>query len=74
MAALQASLAGIGFGPHNALALMVFCLLYVPCTATIATIQREVGSKRMTALMIGFQLLVAWGMSFLIYHISMVFR
>lgn len=74
MAALQASLAGIGFGPQNALALMVFCLLYVPCTATIATIRREVGSRRITALMIGFQLLVAWGMSFLIYHIAMVFR
>lgn len=74
MAALQTSLAGIGFGPQNALALMVFCLLYVPCTATIATIRREVGSRRITALMIGFQLLVAWGMSFLIYHIAMVFR
>ena len=68
MAALRTALAGIGFGSKNAIALMVFCLLYVPCTATIATIRREVGSRKITALMIGFQLLVAWTMSFLVYH------
>lgn len=73
MTALHTSLVGIGFGTQNALALMVFCLLYVPCTATIATMRREVGSRKITALMIGFQLLVAWGMSFLVYHLAMLF-
>ena len=38
MNAMVATLGSIGFGAANAYALMVFCLLYVPCTATIATI------------------------------------
>ncbi len=38
MGQLAALLGTMGFGAANAYALMVFCLLYVPCTATIATI------------------------------------
>ena len=52
---------------------MVFCLLYVPCTATIATINREVGSKKMTFGIILFQLAVAWVVSFIAYHIAGLF-
>lgn len=70
MAAMASTLGAMGFGAANAYALMVFCLLYVPCTATIATIHREVESKRMTALIVCFQLAVAWIMSFIVYHIG----
>ncbi len=73
MAAMTASLASLGFGTANALSLMVFCLLYVPCTATIATIRREVNSRRLTALFVLFQLATAWITSFLVYHISLLF-
>lgn len=73
MAALTATLEAVGFGAANAYALMVFCLLYVPCTATIGTIQREVESKKMTALVVCFQLAVAWIMSFIVYHIGNMF-
>lgn len=73
MDAMVTALAAMGFGAANAYSMMVFCLLYVPCTATIATIHREVGSKRTTALFILFQLGVAWVMSFLIYHIALLF-
>ena len=69
MNAMAALLGSIGFGAANAYALMVFCLLYVPCTATIATIHREVGSRKVTAAFIVFQLAVAWIVSFIIYHI-----
>ena len=70
MASLYAGLSAIGFGPLNAVCLMVFCLLYVPCAATIITIRRESGSRRWTALSVIFQLATAWVMSFLIYQIG----
>lgn len=73
MSALAATLGGIGFGTANAYALMVFCLLYVPCTATIATINREVHSKKLTFAIISFQLIVAWVMSFIVYRIGLLF-
>ena len=69
-AGLAALLGTMGFGAANAYALMVFCLLYVPCTATIATINREVGSKKITFGIIMFQLVTAWVVSFIAYHIA----
>lgn len=73
MSTMVATLGALGFGAANAYALMVFCLLYIPCTATIATINREVASKKLTALIIFFQFAVAWVMSFLVYHIGLLF-
>ena len=72
MSTALAALNSIGFGTANALALMVFCLLYVPCTATIATIRRETESRKLTILFVLFQLCVAWIMSFLFYHICLL--
>lgn len=73
MSTMVATLGALGFRAANAYALMVFCLLYIPCTATIATINREVESKKLTALIIFFQFAVAWVMSFLVYHIGLLF-
>lgn len=73
MSTMVATLGALGFGAANAYALMVFCLLYIPCTATIATINREVENKKLTALIIFFQFAVAWVMSFLVYHIGLLF-
>lgn len=73
MDSFAALLASMGFGAANAYSLMVFCLLYVPCTATIATINREVGSKKLTFGIILFQLATAWVVSFIIYHIVGLF-
>ena len=73
MSTMVATLGALGFGAANAYALMVFCLLYIPCTATIATINREVESKKLTALIIFFQFAVAWVMSCLVYHIGLLF-
>lgn len=73
MSTMVATLGALGFGAANAYALMVFCLLYIPCTATIATINREVESKKLTTLIIFFQFAVAWVMSFLVYHIGLLF-
>ena len=37
----------------TALALLVFCLLYTPCVAAIATIRRELGSRWAVGIMLG---------------------
>lgn len=73
MDAMVATLDSIGFGAANAYALMVFCLLYVPCTATIATIQRELKSWKQTLGILVFQVLIAWGMSVIVYQIGLRF-
>lgn len=72
-AGFAGTLAAMGFGMANAYSLMVFCLLYVPCTAAIATINREVGSKKITFGIVLFQLATAWVVSFLAYHIVGIF-
>lgn len=43
MAAIVSNIQSInpGFGPLNAYCLMLFCLLYVPCVATVATVKRR---------------------------------
>ncbi len=73
MDAMVATLGAMGFTAANAYALMVFCLLYVPCTATIATIHRELGSWKSTFGIILFQLGTAWMISCLVYHIGLLF-
>lgn len=73
MSAMAAALGTMGFGAVNAYSLMVFCLLYIPCTATIATIRRETESRRITACFVFFQFAVAWVMSFIVYHIGLLF-
>ncbi len=45
--------------PLNTMALLIFCLLYTPCVASIATIRRELGGKT-AAGVVAFQCAVAW--------------
>ena len=45
--------------PLSALALLVFCLLYTPCVASIATIRRELGGKWAMGVVL-MQCAVAW--------------
>ena len=66
-------LAAIGFGALSAYALMVFCLLYTPCAATLATIKRESGSWKWTGQAIIFQLVVAWLVTFVVYQVGRLF-
>ena len=72
MASLMGALSTIGFGPLNAYCLMVFCLLYVPCAATLATIKKETGSWGRVGLSAAFQIAVAWVITFLVYHIGLL--
>ena len=71
MSAFSAALGSIGFGGLNALCLMVFCLLYIPCAATLATVRRE-SSTRYMFLTAAFQLGVAWLVTLLVYQIGLL--
>ena len=70
MSGLSQLLGEIGFGAASAYALMVFCLLYIPCAATIGVIQREMRSWKWTVFTVFFQLAVAMLISTLVYQIG----
>lgn len=70
MTAFASALSGIGFGPFNAFCLMVFCLLYIPCAAALATIRKESGSWIWMGFTALFQLAVAWIVTFGVYQIG----
>ena len=55
----------------TALALLVFCLLYTPCVASIATIKRELGGRWAVGVAL-FQCLVAWIVAFIVRLIGLV--
>jgi ferrous iron transport protein B len=58
------------YTPASAYAMMVFALLFIPCAATIAAIRREMHSAKWTLFAIGFQGLVAWVVTFLVYQVG----
>ena len=57
--------------PAAALSLLVFCLLYTPCVAAIASIKRELGGK-WALIVVVFQCAVAWMASFIVSMICMI--
>ena len=66
-ALLQGSLSMAG-----AASLLVFCLLYTPCVAAVASVKRELGGKWAAAVVIG-QGGIAWIAAFVVYHVGMLF-
>lgn len=70
MGRLYELLGNIRFGGVNAYALMIFCLLYSPCIAAVATIRKETGSTRWTLGMVLFQLGVAWAAAVLVFQLG----
>ncbi len=73
MNTLVGILGSVGFGQLNAFCLMVFCLLYIPCVATLATIRRESRSTKWMLCSALFQLAVAWSVTFVIYQVGLLF-
>lgn len=57
--------------PLAALCLLVFCLLYTPCVAAIASVKRELGAK-WALFMILFQCVTAWLITFLLHSIGLL--
>lgn len=55
----------------TALALLVFCLLYTPCVASIATIKRELGGRWALGVAI-FQCVIAWIVALIVRLIGLM--
>lgn len=61
------------FTAVSSYAFLVFILLYTPCISVIGTMKKEYGTK-MTLFSVGYQLVLAWVVSFLVYNIgSLIF-
>lgn len=58
--------------PLSAVSLLVFCLLYTPCVAAIASVKRELGGKWAAGVVIG-QCVIAWLMAGLVYGMGSLF-
>ena len=54
------------FRPATALIFLVFTLLYTPCVAAVASVKREMGTKKAAALVVAVQCLIAWVMACLV--------
>ena len=65
MEALQGTLTVPG-----AVSLLVFCLLYTPCVAAIASVKRELGGKWAAAMAAG-QCVLAWIVAFIVYQAAL---
>jgi ferrous iron transport protein B len=60
------------YGPLVGYSFMLFSLLYFPCIASLAVFKKEAGSKEMF-FQIGFTLLLAWTVSFIVFQIGRIF-
>lgn len=70
MLALENILTSSGFTAISAYSMMLFCLLYVPCIASIATIKRETVSWKITIYTLLLQLGLAWCVSTAFYQVG----
>ncbi|MCQ2913819.1 MAG: ferrous iron transport protein B [Alphaproteobacteria bacterium] len=58
--------------PLNAITMLVFCLLYTPCVASLVAINRELGIKYTIFAILG-QSSIAWIAAFIVKHICSMF-
>lgn len=58
--------------PLSAVSLLVFCLLYTPCVAAVASIKRELGGKWAAGVVVG-QCVIAWIAAVVVYLIGSLF-
>lgn len=56
--------------PAAAAPLLIFCLLYTPCVAAVASVKRELGGKWAAFMVIG-QCLIAWVCAFVVRMIAL---
>jgi len=61
------------FFQSNAVCLMIFCLLYTPCIATIATIKKETNSFKFAVFCAIIQLIIAFVISTIVYQVQTIF-
>ena len=63
----------MGWSALTAFAFMVFCLIYVPCMAALATIKQETNSWRWPIFTAVYTTALAWLVAMLIYQIGSLF-
>ncbi|MGN0547156.1 MAG: ferrous iron transport protein B [Acutalibacteraceae bacterium] len=61
------------FTPAQAYSFMTFTLLFIPCVAAVSSIRREMNSRKWTAITLGCQAVTAWIVTFIVYHIVLLF-
>ncbi|MFP4466425.1 MAG: ferrous iron transport protein B [Candidatus Goldiibacteriota bacterium] len=61
------------YGIPMALALLVFTLMYVPCAAATVVFHKEAGSIKWTWFYIGYAMLSAYLVSFIVYRAALFF-
>lgn len=68
-AGLAAALQAV-YTPASAYAFMTFALLFIPCIAAVTTIRREMNSRKWTLIALGFQAVVAYFVTFVVYQLG----
>lgn len=61
------------FTPFTALVFLVFTLLYTPCVAAVASVRREMGTRKAAVLVVVVQCVIAWLIAFLVYLAGLAF-
>lgn len=61
------------FNRANALAFLVFVLLYFPCLATLVAIRQEAGGWKWAVFSFVYNTIVAWILAFIVYNIALLF-
>ena len=62
------SSSAVYFTPASALSYMVFCLIYMPCIATMSVLNKEIGTK-WTIISIIIEFVIAYLLSFIVYNL-----
>ena len=58
--------------PVSTLSLLVFCLLYTPCVAAVASIKRELGGRWAAGVVVS-QCVIAWLAAFVVHGFALLF-
>ena len=63
----------LGWNSLIAFAFMAFCLIYVPCVASVGVIRRETNSWKWTGFAVVYLTVLAWIVATLIYQVGRLF-
>ena len=58
--------------PAQAAPMLVFCLLYTPCIAAVASVKRELGGRWAAGVVVS-QCVIAWLAAFVVHGFALLF-
>jgi ferrous iron transport protein B len=61
------------FTPLTGVSFLLFILIYMPCVAVVATVNRESGSWKWALFLITYTTVLAWLLSFAVFQIGRLF-